>query len=211
MLIFQRFVTFSGPPQEIAPWAVDITAHVNERTDLDLALWQGISGGPLGTLAWSTLVESMTALEVATDALAVDAEYLDKVSAAADWTTEPGQDVILRVLHVAGGDYVRPDVGAYAETTTAVPAEGKLAKAGQFAVEIADVHSRLTHSTVLLCSNEYGAYGELHWLGLYPNAAEVDRAAELIAKDASYTEAIDAAAGLLVEGMSTRTLGRRIA
>ena len=211
MLIFQRVVTFTGPPQEVTPWAMEITGHVNDKTHLDVSLWQGISGGNLGTLAWSTLVESLTALEAATDVLATDAAYLDKVSAAADWTTEPGQDYILRVLHSAGGDYVRPDVGAYAEGTTAVPAEGKLAKAGEFGAEIAELHSSLTESSVLLCSNEYGAFGEMRWLALYHSAAEVDRAAELIAKDASYTGKLDAAAGLFVEGLASRTLARRIA
>lgn len=211
MLIFQRVVTFTGPPQEVTPWAMDITGHVNDTTHLDVSLWQGISGGHVGTLAWSTLVDNMTALEAATDALAADAAYLDKVVAAADWTTEPGQDFILRLLHSAGGDYVRPDVGAYAEGTTAVPAEGKLAEAGEFGVEIAEQHSSLTHSSVLFCSNEYGAFGEMRWLALYHNAAEVDRAAEAIAKDASYTGKLDAASDLFVEGLASRTLARRIA
>lgn len=211
MIIFQRVVTLSGPPQEVAEWATEITGLVNERTPLDVSLWQGISGGPVGTLAWSALVQSMTVLEAATDTLAGDSGYADLVSKAVDWRTAPGEDHILRMVHSAGGEYERPGVGAYAEGTRAVPAEGKLAKAAAWGVDIADIHAELTHSAVLFCTAEYGAFGELRWLGLYPSAAALDQGAEAIAKDDSYTKKLDQAGDLFVEGSAQRTLARRIA
>ena len=64
---------------------------------------------------------------------------------------------------------------------------------------------------MLFCTSEYGAFGEMRWLALYDSAEAVDAAAEAIAKDADYTAKIDAAGGLFVEGMSQRTLARRIA
>ena len=115
------------------------------------------------------------------------------------------------MVHTAGGDYVRPDVGAYAEGTAAVPTDGKLTEAGAFGVDIADYHSKLTHSSVLFCTSEYGAFGEMRWLALYDSAAAVDSAAEAIAKDPEYVGKLDAAGGLFVEGLSRRTLARRIA
>ncbi len=211
MIIFQRVVTFQGPPQDVATWAAEITAHVNDRTSLDVSLWQGISGGPVGTLAWSALAENLTVLEAATDSLAGDKAYADLLSRAAEWSTGPGEDHILRMVHSAGGEYERPGVGAYAEGTRAVPAEGKLAKAGAWGVEIADAHAKLTHASVLFCTAEYGAFGEMRWLGLYPDAAAVDRAAEAIAKDESYTKKLDQAGDLFAEGSAQRTLARRIA
>jgi hypothetical protein len=211
MIIYQRVATFTGPPEEVMPWAVEITGAVNERTTLNASLWQGLSGGQLGTLGWSSVVENLTAVEAAFAKLAGDRGYLDLVAKAQDWVPVPGEDHILRMVHTAGGDYVRPDVGAYAEGTSAVPAGGKLAKAGEFGVKISDRHSKLTHSSVLFCTAEYGAYGEMRWLGLYESAAEVDHAAELIAKDEGYMKAIDGAADLFVEGLSRRTLARRIA
>ena len=141
MIIFQRLATFEGPPEEVAPWALEITDAVNKRTQLNVSLWQGLFGGPVGTLAWSTLVDNLTALEAATDSLAADAGYLSLVSKARAWTSTPAEDFLLRMIHTSGGDYVRPGVGAYAEGTVAVPAEGKLAKAGAFGVEIADLHA----------------------------------------------------------------------
>lgn len=211
MIIYQRLVTFTAPPQEVMPWALEITEAVNERTSLNTSLWQGISGGPLGTLAWSSIVPSMTAAEAAFDQLGTDGAYLDLVAKAREWVPVPGTDHILRMVHSAGGEYVRPDVGAYAEGTSAVAAAGKYGKAGEFGVAISDRHADLTHSSVLFCSVEYGTFGEMRWLALYESASEVDHAAELIAKDDGYRTALDKADDLFVEGLALRTLARRIA
>jgi len=211
MIIYQRMVTLQGPMDEVAPWALEITGAVNERTDLNASLWQGMFGGPLGTMVWSALLDNLTALEAATERLNSDATYVSLVSKARDWIVTPGEDWLLRVAHTAGGTYVRPDVGAYAEGTMAVPAEGKLAEAGAFGVEIADLHAELTHSTVLFGTSAYGAFGEMRWLALYDSAAGLDAAAESIAKDQSYGARLDAAGDLFVEGLARRTLARRIA
>jgi hypothetical protein len=211
MIIFQRIVTFDGPPEEVTPWALEITEAVNKRTHLNVSLWQGLFGGPAGTLAWSALVDNLTTLEAATDSLVADASYLGLVSKASDWTSAPAEDFLLRMIHASGGDYVRPAVGGYAETTAAVPANGQLAKAGAWGVDIADFHSKLTHSSVLFCTSEYGAYGEMRWLALYDSAAAVDSAAEMIAKDSDYAAKLAAAEDLFVAGLARRTLARRIA
>jgi hypothetical protein len=160
---------------------------------------------------WSALVDNLTVLEAANDALAGDAAYLALVAKASDWTTGPPEDFLLRMVHTSGGEYVRPNVGAYAEGTMAIPKDGKLAEAGAFGVEIADIHSQLTHSSVLFCTSEYSNFGEMRWLALYDSAAAVDSAAEAIAKDQDYAAKLDAAGGLFVEGLARRTLARRIA
>lgn len=211
MIIFQRLVTFEGPPEEVAPWALEVTDMVNKRTQLNVSLWQGLFGGPAGTLVWSALIDNLTALEAATDTLVGDAAYTSLLSKARDWTRTPPEDFLLRMIHTAGGDYVRPAVGAYAEGTVAVPAAGKLAEAGAWGVEISDVHSELTHSSVLFGTSEFGAFGEMRWLALYDSAAAVDAAAEAIAKDEDYGKKLDAAGDLFVQGLSRRTLARRIA
>lgn len=210
MIIFQRMVTFQGPPDEVGAWALEMTEHVNKTTTLNTSLWQGLFGGPAGTLVWSALIENLTALESATDTLAADSGYLSLVKKAADWTSSAPEDSLMRMIHTAGGTYVRPDVGAYAEGTMAIPAEGKMAKAAAFGVEIADMHARLTHSSVLFCTSEYGSFGELRWLALYDSAAAVDHAAEVIAKDGDYAAKLDNAGDLFLEGVARRTLGRRI-
>lgn len=210
MIIFQRVATFDGPPEEVAPWALEVTGAVNERTHLDVSLWQGLFGRPIGTYVWSTVIDSLTSMEAATDSLGVDAGYLSLLEKARGWLETPAEDALLRVVHSAGGEYVRPHVGAYAEVTIAVPAEGKLADAGAFGVEIADVHAELTHSSVLFCTSEYALFGEMRWMAMYESAAAVDAAAESIAKDEGYMSRLDASGGLFVEAQARRALARRI-
>lgn len=211
MMIFQRMATFEGPPQDIGVWAMEITELVNARTHLNTSLWQGLFGGPVGTLAWSAVVDNLTALEAATDLLTADADYLSLVARARDWSRTPPEDALLRMIHTAGGEYARPGVGAYAEVTTAIPAEGKLAKAGAWGVEISDLHCQLTHASVLFCNSAYGTFAEMRWLALYDSAAAVDNAAEMIAKDDDYGAKLDDGGKLFVEGAARRTLARRIA
>ncbi len=211
MIIFQRMVTFEGPVQEVMPWAMEITEAVNDKTEFDVSLWQGMFGGPLGTVVWSTLVDSLTALEAGFDTLGGDPGYLDLTSKAADWVNTPGEDTLLRMVHVTGGEYDRPGVGAYAEVTTAVPAEGKFAEAGAWAVEIADLHASVTDQSVLLCTSAYGNFGRMAWLGIAPSAASIDAGAEAIAKDEDYIAKLDQGGNLFQEGSAVRRLGRRIA
>ena len=132
MIIFQRQVTFEGPPEEVAPWALEITEAVNKSTHLNVSLWQGVFGGPVGTLGWSTLVDNLTALEAATDSLAGDASYLSLVAKARDWTSTPGEDFLLRMIHTAGGDYVRPGVGALRGGNHCDPGRGEVGQGRRF-------------------------------------------------------------------------------
>lgn len=211
MIIFQRIATFRGPVREVTPWAMEVTELVRSRTEFDPSLWQGVAGGPVGTLVWSSIVPNLTELEHGMDVLAGDQDFLELIDRAGEWIAAPPEDHILRMVHSAGGEYVRPDVGAYAEGYAAVPAEGKLAKATAFGVDIADLHSDLTHASVLFCTDEYGPFGSLRWMALYPDAAAVDTAAERIAKDDDYTARLDASGDLFLPGSGTRALARRIA
>lgn len=211
MLIFQRMVTLQGPPEEAGAWATEMTALVNDRTELEVSLWQGLFGVPLGSFAWTTRLPSLTALEASSATLMGDRDYLAKVAEARDMVTTPGEDALVRVAHIAGGDYVRPEVGTYAETTVANPQIGKLAAATAWGVEITDMVSNATHASAMFGSNSFGEFGQLVWFGLFESAAAFDAAEEILAKDESYLQSIDGAGDLFQQGSGRRMLARRIA
>ena len=210
MKIFQRVVTFQGPPEEVGAWAMEVTEAVNARTHLNVSLWQGVFGVPVGALGWSALVDNLTALELANDLLICDAAYTSLVAKAAPWTIGPPEDAWLQLIHVSGGEVPTPAVGSYSEATIALPAPGKFAEAGAFGVEISDLHTQLTHAPVVFCSSAYGAFGEMRWLGLYDSAAAVDTAAELLMKDEDYGAKLNDAGDLFIAGRAQRALARRI-
>ena len=62
MHLFSRLGVVNGGPVETLEWAVNITTRVNQAMDVDVSLWQGQFGYPLGTLAWTALVESRAQL-----------------------------------------------------------------------------------------------------------------------------------------------------
>jgi hypothetical protein len=210
MNLYQRVVTFQGPQEEVAAWAVEITGLVNDKSGLDVSLWQVLFGAPLGTMAWSAQVDALADVEQASATLGSDKAFLKLEAKAQDWARMPGEDRFVRVQHIAGGDYARPDVGSYAEGTVAVPAEGKLAEAMQWGVEISDLHAEITHQSVLFGTNAYGEFGEVGWLGLSQDAAGIDRAAEATATDERYLKSLDSAGNLFRPGSAQRTLARRL-
>ncbi len=211
MIIYQRAVTLQGPTTEVMPWAMEITELVNAKTSFDTTLWQGVFGMPLGTLVWSTAVDDLGAVQTAFETLGQDNGFLSLEAAAGEWVSTPGEDRLLRIAHIAGGEAEAPAIGAYAEGTLATPAQGKLAQAHAWGVEIAELHAEITHQTVLFGSNAYGAFGQMGWLGVSPDAAGIDAAAEATATNERYGKSLDTAGPLFVEGSATRTLARRIA
>lgn len=211
MIFFQRALTLRGPVDETIAWAFEMTEFVNDHSEFDVSLWQASFGMPAGTVAWSVRVPNLTALETEMDRLGQEPRYHELARRAIDWVPTPPEDSLLRLVHAAGPEYVRGDVGSYAEVIRATPAEGKMRKAAAFGVEISDLHSRITHSSVLFAQSAYGSFGELRWLAMYDSAAAVDDAAEIIAKDDDYARAIDEAGDLFLEGSGERALARRIA
>jgi hypothetical protein len=58
MLLFSRVVTLTGSPRKSMPWAVQITEYVNAHGSLPVTCWATTFGQPIGTVGWSTMVES---------------------------------------------------------------------------------------------------------------------------------------------------------
>ena len=81
MHLFSRVATLTGGPVEPVEWAVGITGKVNEIMDVEVSLWQGVFGYPLGTVAWSAMVESRAHLAEQTAKLAADSTFLELAGA----------------------------------------------------------------------------------------------------------------------------------
>jgi hypothetical protein len=104
MLLFSRALTLTGGPRRALPWALGVTSYVNDHSDLDVTLWSGTFGYPVGTLAWSALVGSQAALAASTAALVVDDGYLDLLEQAQDLISEPPEDLLGQLIHGEPGD-----------------------------------------------------------------------------------------------------------
>lgn len=210
MFQFARALNLRGDARETMAWAAEITGYVKEHSDLDVSLWGAVFGYPVGTVAWSTIVEGRAQLAAETDKLTADNGYLDLVMKAQDWVTTPAEDIFRRVVHGGPADEP-PAAGAVASVTQAVPATGKMPDALAWAVDMAEYGSGLAGTQVSLLVNAYGALGGMAFITVLPDMAAVDALTAAVQADAGYIDRIRASAGLFVDGSATVSLLRRLA
>jgi len=210
MYQFGRVLTLSGDVRETTAWAADITGQANELTDLDVSLWGCTFGYPVGTVAWSAIVEGRAQLAAETAKLAADSAYLDSVMKAEDWVDTPAQDIFRSLVHGGPGNEP-PAVGAIASITQAVAATGKLPEAIAWAVDMATHASTVTGNSVSVLMNAYGDFGGMAFISTAADMAAADASADALRDDASYMEKLGASSGLFVDGSAHQSLLQRLA
>lgn len=210
MFQFARLLNLRGDVRETMAWSTEITGYVNEHTDLDVSLWGGVFGYPVGTVVWSTIVEGRAQLSAETDKLLGDDSYLDLVMKAQDWVTAPAEDVFRSVVYGGPGDGP-PAVGAVASVTQALAATGKMPDAVAWATDMAEYGTNLVGTQISLLVNAYGDFGGMAFISLAPDMAAADAMAATVRSDAGYIERITASEGLFVDGSAHQGLLRRIA
>ena len=112
-------------------------------------------------------------------------------------------------LHGDLGD--PPPVGSMAVVTNAVVANGQHAEAVGWGIEVAQHVTSLTGMPIGLMMQEYGAFGQLAWIGIGADAAAVDASAAATNGDADYITMLSAAGNLFVPGSGQRSLVTRVA
>jgi hypothetical protein len=210
MYQFARVLTLTGDPRETMAWAAETTAYVNEHSDLDVSLWGAVFGYPVGTVAWSAIVEGRAQLAAATEKLTADGAYLDQVAKAAEWVHAPAEDLFRSIVHGGPGEEP-PAVGAVAAVTQAVAATGKMPEAIGWAIDMAQHAESLTGTPISFGVNAYGDFGGMAFIGVVPDMATADANADALRADAAYMEKIGASSGLFVDGSAHQSLLRRLA
>lgn len=210
MFQFARLLNLRGDVRETMAWASEITGYVNENTDLDVSLWGGVFGYPVGTVVWSTIVDGRAQLSAETDKLLADDAYLDLVMKAQDWVTAPAEDVFRSLVYGGPGDEP-PAVGAVGSVTQAVAATGKMPEAVAWATEMAEYGTSVIGTQISLLVNAYGDFGGMAFISVAPDMAATDAMTATIRADAGYVERIAASAGLFVDGSAHQGLLRRLA
>jgi len=197
MLLFSRVVTLTGSPRQVVPWALGITGYVNEHSDLDVSLWSYTFGLPIGTYAWSSVVESQVALTDSTAKLLADDGYFDQLEQGSDFVGQPGKDHLRELVHGEPGDSP-PPVGAVAVITTATALVDRMADAVGWGVEIAQYVTEATGGPVSMLTNVYGQLGEIAWIGVQPDLQAAEAARTKLSGDMDYLGRMAATKDLFV-------------
>lgn len=199
MLLSSRLVTLVGSPRQVMPWVMDMTAFVNANSPLNATCWMADYGYPLGTVAWSSIVESQAALAAAFAGLGSNDGYMDRVEAAADMVPTPGEDT-LRELVYFNPDGPATGPGAVANITTATAVVDRMADAVGWSIEIAQHVEKVTGTPVAFLTDVYGTMGGVAWISVAENAAAADEGRAKIAADADYLKKITATKDLFIPG-----------
>ncbi|MGZ4729404.1 MAG: hypothetical protein ACXWB2_16950 [Acidimicrobiales bacterium] len=210
MYLFSRLATLRGNERRSLAWAVEMSTYVNAHSDHTVTLWRADFGYPVGTVAWSTWVESLAALNAGFAALGDDDGYHDLVDAAAELITDPPQDVLRRVVFGEPGTEPPPP-GAVTSVTTAVVANGKYAEATAWGIEMAELVQQITNQATIFLLDAYGTFGQVTWLSGAPDLATADAGSEAVQANPDYIKRLADVGDLFVPGSGQQRLVTRVA
>lgn len=212
MLTFNRLVVLQGGGLGPMEFAVEAAAVVNEIVDFDVSLLMGGPGYPVGTFAWSTLVESREQLATNMAKLLASDKYVGLSTKGQEFQTGPGDDRLRQVVHMAGFDPSEGvKVGTTVVTVSTEIANGQYGAAMEWAVEMTDYLHQLAGVPTGLTRALSGNFAEIQFVSLYDSPADLDRTDELEITDQGYMERLNGAATLFAQGTGTRGHLTRIA
>ena len=130
---------------------------------------------------------------------------------ARQYLAGPPEDRHVEIIHTAGGEYRRPELGGVVQLTTATPALGKLGAAIAWGVQITELVSEVVGQPVFFGHSLAGPFGELAWIGASADAGAWDRTQEALTKDHRYLASLDEGTPNFEVGSGRVLLARRVA
>ena len=208
MYVFQRQLRVMGGASAIG-WAMEITARVQEVSEMPVGLWMGQGGLPNGTLMWATPCDGMAQLQEMNDKLMGD-DTLSKliVEHGREFVVDVAPDRVAMVIH--GEITGSAPIGSYIGGVTAQAAPGKWGEVAEWAPKIADTFTEVTGKPVVVTATTAGAMGEFSWYVRHENGASIDAATAATMTHEGYNADVDAH-GHLFEPGAAWVYGRRIA
>jgi hypothetical protein len=209
-LFSQRFVVH-GDPRAAKAWAGELTRYVSHQTDMPGSLWEARAGAAVGTMSFTAFVASHAELHAAVERLQADPEYHDMAAAGQEHLVGRPENSLIEVVHTAGADYKRAELGSLASVISAEISVGRYSRAFGWGIEMAELVTEITGQPTIFARNVAGSFGGVSWIGASPDVATFDALEERLNKDPRYLAKLDEIAGLFVEGSGNRVIGTRIA
>ncbi len=185
---------------------IEAADKVKQITGLDLWVWAVRFGAPVGTITWSTRIESQTDIKIAMEKTIADAAYMDLVQGLDEHFEGQTVDSLGRL--VSGTP--REEPSQLYTVTMAKMTAGKYREAIEFAVGMQEfMEAELGRPTAFLTS-EYGGFSDVAWLMGHDSMDEVEAASQWVATSEEYHERVHAATGLFIDGSGETRLIERL-
>lgn len=187
--------------------ALEMLNYVNEKTELQVSLFQVLQGAPLGTLTYAYRTESFAASVEATDTLTTSDEYLEKVESGAGHFVGNPEDRLATFIHSAGEVSQPPAAAAVVSARLAVE---HTRRAIAWAVELSDHLTEVTGVPSAVLASNVGDYGTVSWLSYGKSLAQLEQANTKTNADLGFLQRLDDSGGLFVPGSGRGVLSRKI-
>jgi hypothetical protein len=211
MYLYSRTVQLTGDPRKSIPFAIDLADFANKKSDLQVSLWRTVLGAPIGTLGYSAFVQSQAQLDAVTSSLLADPEYLERAAEAQQHFAGPPQDQLVEILHNAGQEYRRAEVGWIVNVVAAQVANARFGAAMKWSIEIADLGAEITGNPTIFGRSVAGPFGTVGWITAFRDMAAVDAANEALNKDPRYLAKLDDMSDVFLPGSGHTSILSRIA
>lgn len=170
MYLFSRTALAApGKAPAAMAFAVEVAAHVGSITGIPLNVYTATFGMPLGTILWSSRVDSHAQLAEIQAKTFADAGYMAMVENATD-LFQPG--ITDGLTEIVSTSMAAPS--AVVSATQATIANGKIAEAMELGVAIQAAVAKATGLGTAFCADVYGAYGGVRWLIGGASMADMD-------------------------------------
>lgn len=209
MYLFTRTNTADpkrGP--DALAFSIDIAGRVKSVTGQEVSAWTALYGAPINTVTWTTRVEGHAALGAMTEKLMADSGYMSAIAEAADLFVDAPQDALHERLAFAG---TGTGVGSYVSAVTAQCADGKIADAMAWGVDMLNHVHTVTGRDGAFTRSLYGPWATVGWLSLADSLDQIDDANAKMGADPTYIEKLAGATGLFLPGATSSRLNQKIA
>jgi hypothetical protein len=187
--------------------AAEMTQYVNEKTDLEVSLFEVLQGAPVGTLSWAYRTESYAASLDSVDAVVRSEEYLKKVEKGAEYFLGNPEDRLGEFIHGAGEVTGPPSVAGITTATMEVP---QAAAALAWSVGLADYTANLSGIPMTVVTSSFGEYGTISWISYAESLAQFEAAGKKINTDPGFLQRLGDSKGFFVPGSGVGMLSRKI-
>ena len=188
--------------------ALAMTEYVNQRTEVELSLYQALQGEPVGTLTFAYRTESFASSLEAVDEMVSSDEYRAKIEEGAAYFVGNAQDRLARFVHTAGDVATPPAAASVVTATLNLP---QVSRAMEWSVEVADYVTNLSGVPMAVLTSNVGQYGTVSWISYGQSVAQLEQSQEKTNADPGFLQRLADSAELFVPGSATGILSRRIA
>jgi hypothetical protein len=209
MYLFNRRTRIApGKAREGVEWAASVTSKVHEVTGLEVSLWMTVMSPAVGTIAWNTVVETLSDLEAATAKLNADDIFMATAMQGSTLTDGSLDDTVIQLVYADIDPNARP---SYAAVVQSQLANGSFRRGVECGIEIAQKATELSGLKTTFGMTTTGTYAGVGWITGADSLSELEVGEQKINSDPGFLELLDEkASSCYLPGATTQTLWQRV-